>query len=499
MRALVGAVVVWLMVCGVGSSALGQILQTQRVGIDLLGGSAPVVGCDFLIGGVGPAVANFDLELTVVLDSAPMPPQVVSAQVATCNPGSGLFISPVPVSITVQLNNGFLGADAVVASIPGSLLGDAVSVRLAFFALSYGQSEDALTTSDGTSGGSQIVFAIPQPAQAPMLDLWGLLLALVFLTGIGLAQWKKGRWHAVPALLVTFVGGGVVVAYAMFGDPVAVDSPADSNPLDNQAEIVAGFAMAGADGIAVRLDILDLEVPADTPTITPTATVTDTPSETPTRTPTATATDTPTITPTATVTDTPSETPTETPTATATDTPTSTPTATATATPTETPTDTPTATPTETPTATATDTPTEAPTPTPTANCAVNGGVAHSGTCWFYGSSNQSCTSLCSAESLSYDAVGGQAANDNSFTICFSVLEALDASTTSGGNAQDCSFFGKPGVGCHRDFCIGDIGSDPPCIPTTTYIVCGFGSGSSVTSGAGRSGVRRACPCRTFP
>jgi len=344
-----------------GARALAPMLQTQRIGVDLQGGSTPVAGCDFDLGTVGPAATNFDLELAVVLDSGQMPPQVVSAEVASCNSGSGMFVNPVPVSAIVQLNGGFLGGDSVIASIPGAVIGDATVARLAFYAMSSDGSEDALVTTDGTPGGAAILFVFPRPAPTPTLDAWGVVLALALLGGVAFVQWRRGRWQAMTVLVVFLSGGLVVVSYAAFDQPVAVDDPADSSPPNDQAEIVAGFAMAGGDGLAVRVDIANLEEPPATPT--PTAT----PTATPTVTPTATPTNTPTVTPTATTTDTPTNTPTATPT----DTPTLTPTATPTPTPTLTPTATTTDTPTVTPTGTQTNTPTSTPIATnakPTAN-----------------------------------------------------------------------------------------------------------------------------------
>ncbi len=361
-RILVGVATLLAVFAGTAPGALAQMEQAQRVGIDLLGPTNGTTGCDFSLGSLGAAIPDFDLQLTVVLDSLPVPPQVLSAQIEFCDPGSGNFISPMPVVVSVELNGGFLAADSVIASIPAELLGGAAGLRLAFHTLSADRSEDILTTTDGTPGGSAILFALPQAAPAPAVGFPGVALVLALLLGLGYSQWKRGHWQAPSALLVILIGGTAIVAYATFGAPIATDDPGDSAPPDGRAEIVAGFIMSDLSGIAIRLDIAELEEPTPTPTSTPTGTPTNTPTETPTDTPTRTPTDTPT----STHTNTPTRTPTDTPTQTPTDTPTDTPTLTPTDTPTHTPSDTPTQTPTDTPTLTPTDTPSDTPTQTPT-------------------------------------------------------------------------------------------------------------------------------------
>ncbi len=272
--------------------------HTYRTGIDV--GNDPAAGCDFSLGSVAPnSLPGFELQVTVVVDADLMPPQVVSAEVETCSGDGGSFggAQPLP-GFVLEIDSGLLGSDSIVGAIPRSLLGDAVAVRLAHHALSGEGSEDALYTRDGTPGGAAITVAIGGPAPAPLLSELGIALAVLLLFGVGLTQWRRGGWAAAAVLV--FVASGAVIAYAAFGDPVAVDDPADATPPDARAEIVASFVMVTDSELGLRLDIEDIVF------VPPTATPTDTPTRTPTATPTSTATDTPTATskPTATATST---------------------------------------------------------------------------------------------------------------------------------------------------------------------------------------------------
>lgn len=308
-RSVVVAAVAILVGLSAPAAATLSMMHTYRTGIDI--GNDPATGCDFSLGTVpdGP-LPGFELQVTVVVDADLMPPQVVSAEVETCSGDGGSFggAQPLP-GFVLEIDSGLLGSDSVVGAIPRSLLGDAVVVRLAHYALSGEGSEDALYTRDGTENGAAIVAAIGGPAPAPLLSGLGTALAVLLLFGLGLTQWRRGGWGA--AALLVFVASGAVIAYAAFGDPVAVDDPADATPPDTRAEIVASFVMTTDSELGLRLDIEDIVF------VPPTATPTDTPTSTPTATPTSTPTDTPTITPTAT----PTSTPTATATSTATDTP----------------------------------------------------------------------------------------------------------------------------------------------------------------------------------
>jgi hypothetical protein len=96
-------------------SANGAMLQTYRIGIDV--GNDPGTGCNFSIGGLGAPIPGFELQVTVVVDSQQVPPQVASAKVETCN--AGTFGSPQTLSgFTVALDNGLLGSDSVIGGIP---------------------------------------------------------------------------------------------------------------------------------------------------------------------------------------------------------------------------------------------------------------------------------------------------------------------------------------------------------------------------------------------
>lgn len=75
-----------------GSATLSQV-HTYRTAIDL--GNDPATGCDFSLGSLSPSnLPGFELEVTVVVDSHPIPPQLVSAEVASCSGNGGSFGSP---------------------------------------------------------------------------------------------------------------------------------------------------------------------------------------------------------------------------------------------------------------------------------------------------------------------------------------------------------------------------------------------------------------------
>jgi hypothetical protein len=315
--AILAAVVIGVGLSSAPAAATLSMMHTYRTGIDV--GKDRATGCDFSLGALpdGP-LPGFELQVTVVVDTDLMPPQVVSAQVESCSGDGGSFggAQPLP-GFVLQIDSGLLGSDSIVGAIPRSLLGDARVVRLAHYAMSGTGSEDALYTRDGTPDGAAILAAIGGPVPAPLLSGPGIALAVLLLVGIGFTQWRRGRWGGAAILLMVSVAGGAVIAYAAFGEPVALDDPADAVPPDSRAEIVASFVMTTDGELGLRLDVENIvfvpPAPTNTPTQTPTTTPTQTPTNTPTQTPTDTPTQTPTITPTPTLTDTPTQTPTDTP------------------------------------------------------------------------------------------------------------------------------------------------------------------------------------------
>ncbi len=291
--------------------------NVYRTGVDT--DNAPSTGCAFDLGAVPPnTLAGFELEVRVTVDTSGTP-QVVSAEVARCE--GAAFVDPQPLTgFSVELDSGLLGSDAIIGAIPRALLGDAVLVRLAHHAQSADGSEDALFTRDGTIGGAPITAVLSQPAPAPLLSGGGVLLALLLLIGLAFAQWRRGRWASLAVLSMTLLASGAAIVHAAFGEPSALDDPADAtNQPDTRAEIVASYAMGTSDQLRLCLDILDLGfAPPPSTTSSPTATSTTTPTGTPTGALTQTATASATNTPTATYTATPTAT--DTPTATATST-----------------------------------------------------------------------------------------------------------------------------------------------------------------------------------
>jgi hypothetical protein len=210
-----------------------------------------------------------------------------------------------------------------------------------------------------------------------------------------------------------------------------------------------------------------------TPSVTATPTVTATATATVTDTPTATATATATVATTPTATATATATVTATPTATATPTPTAT--ATITATPTATTTATPTATATATVTPTATPTVTATPTPTATSTPGPCAGASVGGSCWFFGADGQSCDTVCTAQSLTYNsATSTYAGSSGSAANCLAVLTALSAGS---GSIID--------TGCSDGFgCLGQSGLRVRCANPAT------------NSTAAAPSIDRVCACQ---
>ncbi len=293
------------------TSALGTFAaqHSYRTAIDLDGDES--TGCAFDIGVVAPgSLPGFDLEVTVVVDSYPVPPAIVSSEIAVCSGAS--FGAPQPLGgSSIELNSGFLGADSVIASIPDSFLGAATAVRLAHHTQSAAGAQDALFTVDGTPDGESITLALQTAAPAPAVTGAGITIALILLLGLALKQIRARRAFVASILVTSISIAGVAISYATFGSPTAIDDPADAIPPDSRIEIFASFAMSG-NGLGVRIDVEDIDgfvPPTQTPTATatPTLSATATPTPTVTATPTLTATATPT--PTATSTCTASATP----------------------------------------------------------------------------------------------------------------------------------------------------------------------------------------------
>ncbi len=315
---ILAALAILVGLSGAPAAATLSMQHTYRTGIDV--GNDPATGCDFSLGSVAPNnLPGFELQVTVVVDADLMPPQVVSAEVETCSGDGGSFggAQTLP-GFVLEVDSGLLGSDSIVGAIPSSLLGDAVALRLAHYALSGEGAEDALFTRDGSEDGAAITVLLGGAAPAPLLSGLGIGLAVLLLFGIGFGQWRNGRWGEAAVLVIALGAIGTGIAYAAFGDPAAVDDPADAAPPDSRAEIVASFVMLTDSELGLRLDIENIAFVPPTPTATdsPTATATSTETDTPT------ATSTPTATATDTATATPSNTSTATATSTATDTPT---------------------------------------------------------------------------------------------------------------------------------------------------------------------------------
>ncbi len=264
--------------------ASAAMVQTYRMAIDL--GNDPGSGCDFSLGTLAAPLPGFELQVTVQVDTEPMPPQVVLGQVEQCQ--GAAFGAPVPLlGASFALNSGFAGADSVIASIPTDLLSGARFLRLAFHALSFNGAEDMLFSSDGSGDPAipgdpvdpdapAIIFAVTQPAQAPALNYLGVALALLILAVLAFVRLRQHRSLIVASVALLALAGTVVAVYAasVLG---ATDDLDDSTPPDNQAEIYAAGGMIGGSVTDILLDIEDIENAPPTPTSTPTSTPTNTP------------------------------------------------------------------------------------------------------------------------------------------------------------------------------------------------------------------------------
>lgn len=227
--------------------------ETFRAGIDL--GNNPATGCNFSIGSVAPGtLPGFELQVTVLVESATTPPSVVSAVIETCNGGS--FGNPTALSgYSLDLGGGYLGADSVVGSIPPGFLGGATSVRLAFYSLSSAGSEDALFTDNGLPGGAPITFVLQRAA--PIVSEAGLLLLVLVLLGAAIRT-ERGR-NAVATLLFSLIAGTSVVAIAVVATPLAIDPQSDSTLCDKRGELVAVSAGTVGLPLDLRIDTAQLE------------------------------------------------------------------------------------------------------------------------------------------------------------------------------------------------------------------------------------------------
>jgi len=237
------------------ASASGQTLQTYRTGIGPAGTSS--LGCQFSLGSIAPGtLPGFELQLTVVVDTDLIPPQVVSAEVETCD---GLaFVNPQPLAgFELQLNSGLSNSDSVVGSIPSSFLRKIQKFRLAHHAQSADGSEDVLLSVDGSPTGAPIEVRFLYPV--PTLGSLGLGLMVMLLIGVALIRLRRGPWAA--ALVSLLIGSGSLIAFEAFTEPVGLDDPNDANPSDRRAEIVASFALPGAiNDLHLRLDIADINI-----------------------------------------------------------------------------------------------------------------------------------------------------------------------------------------------------------------------------------------------
>lgn len=236
------------------SSLAAANLHTYRAAVDVDNKSA--TGCNFSLGSIPPiALPGFELQITVVVDQEPNPPQVASAVLETC--AGAVFADPQPLAgFVLELDSGVLGADSVVGSIPLSLLGGNPVIRLAFHALSSDGAEDALFTTSGGEQGLPIVVVLSIPAAAPLLSNLGLALLILVLLAVALraSRMQRGVLSGVALLALS----AAAVAYAAFGEPVAVDDPADSVPADTRSEIIAAFAMKSNSQLSLRLDVEDI-------------------------------------------------------------------------------------------------------------------------------------------------------------------------------------------------------------------------------------------------
>ncbi|MCB1816123.1 MAG: hypothetical protein KDK04_31020 [Candidatus Competibacteraceae bacterium] len=229
-------------------------LETYRIGLDL--DNDPGSGCDFSLGSLSPpTLSGFELQLTAIVDVSTNPPQVASAQLERCTGGD--FNNPQALNgFTVTLNNGQLGADSIMGSIPRAFLGDALVVRLAYFAQSADGAEDALIAQDNAPITVLLPLPPPLPADIPALSVWGsVLLSMLF---AGLVLWQARRHGSAMLMLVLLILPSVLV-YGAFGESLAEDDPSDTTPPDNRAEIIAAFAQATANRLNLRLDIANIE------------------------------------------------------------------------------------------------------------------------------------------------------------------------------------------------------------------------------------------------
>jgi hypothetical protein len=240
-------------------AARAATVHVYRTGLDA--GNNPGTGCDFSLGSVAPGtLPGFELQVTVEVDQALNPPQVISAQVESCV--GGVFTNPQPLTgFVLQLDGGFLGSDSVVGSIPLSLLANAATARLAYHALSSDGAEDALFTRDGTAGGDPIIIELPVTASpAPLLSALGMALVALLLFVVGWSRLRRGRYYTASISGALLLVATAVVVYAAIGDPVAVDDLADADPSDTRAEIFAAFTMTTDSELALRLDVEDIPV-----------------------------------------------------------------------------------------------------------------------------------------------------------------------------------------------------------------------------------------------
>ncbi len=231
-------------------------------------------GCDIMAAdaGGGMSLSGFELLLSIIVGQGGSGPEVVQSQVQTCDPGSGSFGTPTPLTTTpypVALNQGLGGADSLESELAGTFLLAPLNqqvVRLAVTSSAASGAADALTA----TAGFPLVFP-PALVGIPTLSEWGLiLLGLLLAAGGILLLQKRGLGGSPPILtallaalaLSTLVYGATLMVDGDVSDwgntgPLAVDPAGVSTLGDPAADIRALFVSAGS--LFFRVDVQDLE------------------------------------------------------------------------------------------------------------------------------------------------------------------------------------------------------------------------------------------------
>lgn len=165
----------------------------------------------------------------------------------------------------VGVGLGVSGGDVVEAWIPSSELDLDAQLRVSLWSRSAGGHRDYLLTTDGGSSVYDLLY-LPEPSSS-----WLLLLGFVLLVGLSArVRTPLGSRRAcltTTLVLFSLARAAWAITLSLDGeigdwsgiDPLATDISGDSETADPSADLLAFYAVAEAEGLAIRVDVGDLQ------------------------------------------------------------------------------------------------------------------------------------------------------------------------------------------------------------------------------------------------